>query len=353
MRPLAMAAMAAAPAAAPLSLALAVAAGAAAAANPPGVIDDIAPGSRGKVSLQVFFLTTCPRCSYFIHESFLPLAQADLPEEQVELSVLPVLKGMRSPVTCMATSECRLALTPLCALRQTFGSDVSAMERLRITRFVSCDVNQTASTLGRTEERTKDCALQAGLQWGGPGGLQKCAIGPEAFTVMYSNAYVSKVLAAMHMLKGKGFKEPPEMPWIFFDGVLLFCQVAYCYGEMMPLGYKAWKAPVALMALVCDRLDPEPPACTKFRIREAKEPTPTVALLTTPLPCINCNEVGSYRWRRGREPLLVGALAFSVIPCLFAVGFAFGAAQGALHHAFRRSVTRLPSRDDEGTPCCT
>ncbi|CAK0798910.1 unnamed protein product [Prorocentrum cordatum] len=195
-----------------------------------------APSARGRglrerqgapISVEVFFLATCPHCYHFVHNSLLPFLDAGLPGGGVVVTLLPLLKGMSSSDSRGITDACSLSLAPLCALKEALPMPAPAgSEALRRgAGFVECDLGLTAMVLlGRDEDATETCSKQAGIPWSGEDGLQACFEGREAFDIMYSTDYADSVVAAMHRLTGAKFTEPPSMPWVFIDGQPFTCE---------------------------------------------------------------------------------------------------------------------------------
>jgi len=263
---------------------------------------NVSSGEAPQVRLEVYYLTTCPHCADFLRRAMLPVVDAGLPEDQVQIMFLPVLKGMSSPERCMATDACRFALTPLCAWRdvRTAADHQEALQHA--ARFVACDIQNTAGGLGRDRQRTEDCATHAGLEWEGEDGLKACSEGPEAFGVMYSPDYANQAIAAMHRLREEHWQKPPDMPWVFLNEELLRCDGEHgaCSAWMEPEGDRMLKEPSSLLGMVCGRLRPRPSMCDKalsldLRIRSSS----TTARPTQPAPaCESCVEVGAFHWYR-------------------------------------------------------
>lgn len=270
--------------------------------DPPDLSDpakDIRALQRA-INVEVYFLTTCPHCLDIIRLSVTPLIEAKLPGDKVQLTLLPVLKGMSNPVSCRATHACQLALAPLCALKATLPQPAPAdsPELRRGAQFVACDIAATAGDLGRKPDARKDCAEEAGFPWNGAGGLQKCAQGHEAFDIMYSAAYADNVIAAMHRLKNARFKEPPRMPWIFLNGDLLTCMAENCIAIHTSDGDRPLKRPGSLLYLVCTQLQgAQPDACKNVTSTDARNSSNKTDVVNQTEACENCMEVGTYHWQ--------------------------------------------------------
>jgi len=259
---------------------------------------------------------------------------------------------MSSPDQCMATSACRFALAPLCALREAYplAADGDSEALRHGARFAVCDIANTAGGSGRNREKTEDCTKKAGLRWGGRDGLKSCAQGPEAFGVMYSPDYANKVIAAMHRLRKQKWKEPPGMPWIFLNGELLRCEgdAASCSAWKTPRGDKKLQEKTSLLDLVCARLDPRPKACDEALARLARQEREEEGRGGGRQPeeehapaCESCVEVGMFHWQHhesARLPSLPAILA-GAAALLFAL-----AARVLL-------ASRTPSPAKAGSPC--
>mmetsp|Transcript_56336 Transcript_56336/g.155936 ORF Transcript_56336/g.155936 Transcript_56336/m.155936 type:complete len:260 (-) Transcript_56336:118-897(-) len=220
---------------------------------------------------------------------------------------------MSSREVCMATDSCHYGLASLCALRGSLASTGTRSDGLlHSARFIACDVENAVSSR-RTATRTRACSERAGLKWRGGGGLESCANGPEAFSVMYSPEYASRLLLALRRLRKRKWKNAPGMPWVFLNGDLLRCdgEASECCAWRRPAGDEALDNPGSLLALICARLDPKPPGCpTEARHgssggcraapRSAEGPDPTVPPQES--ACESCVEVGGFRWSRHPQP---------------------------------------------------
>jgi len=269
-----------------------------------------------RVSLEFYFLTTCPHCLSLMQHGVRSVIEAQLPGDQVQLTVLPVLKGMANPQQCMETGACHHALAPLCSLQSTLPQPAPAdsPELRRAVEFVACDMAFSAEGLGNTPELAQDCARKADLDWEA---LDACTRGPKVFDIMYGAAYAKTIVSTMHRLKKAHFVRPPSMPWVFLDGKLLTCGSEGCIAERTSTGDVPLSTPGSLLALVCAKLEPKPEACRNAQ--KSFDPTSVEAearVVAQVSRCENCEEVGTYRWRAGRSHLAEQAprlLVFAVL----------------------------------------
>jgi len=227
------------------------------------------------ILLEVFYFTLCPHCEYFLTKSLLPLVEAQLPGDKVQIHVVPMypplLQAIRHPETCKTSDVCHLALAPLCAFHATSLRPwpADSPELLRGTRFAVCDIADTAAGRGRDDARTANCASKAGISWEGKHGLRECAEGSKSIDLLGLGSRL--LLPAMtHLYNDAGFKEPPSMPWVMVDGKLLSCDGpnATCAHEVVPNGTRPLPTSEAgtLLELVCKKLrDPSIKGCAGVR----------------------------------------------------------------------------------------
>lgn len=309
--------------------------------------------AKPQVSLEFYYLTTCPHCLTLIQHAVRPLIEAQLPGDRVQFTILPVLKGMSNRQQCMETGACHDALAPLCALNGSLPQPAPAdsPELRRAVSFLACDLAFTADGLGNTPEVMQDCAMKAGLDWEE---LDACTKGPKVFDIMYSAAYSKKVAAAMHRLQKAHFAQPPSMPWLSLDGKLLKCGSEGCIAERTSSGDIPLPQPGSLLALVCAKLDPQPKACAN--VQRSMDPTSVEAearIAEAASRCENCAEVGPFSWHarssHGAEQasLFLLVLVLSVVSAGVLVR-----ASSTARSAFRPPEHRQTSRSLQLSDAC-
>lgn len=289
--------------------------------------------TKPHVSVEFYYLTTCPHCLALIQQAMAPIVEARLPGNLVQLTVLPVLKGMASPQECMVTGACHLAFLPLCVLQKTMPQPSSAdsEDLRRAVRFMACDMNLKTMRPEEHPKLAQECVLKAGFEWET---IHACATSSKVFDIMYSEAYARPVVSAMRRLKAKNFRRPPSMPWIFLDGELMTCSIKGCVSAQMSRSRHAQSHPGSLLSLICDKLaPPQPEACRELLRSKATDKADALvprlggkAARSQARNCVNCAEVNIIQWheKHGSSFTKVGLLAFLVLLAITATGAVVG-----------------------------
>lgn len=270
------------------------------------------------VVFEVYPAPTCPNCRLMIEEGFVPLVEAGLPGEQVQVIVIPWVSEKVGPdglyVPDPASPYDQLASAQVCAMRSVLQQPMPIDSPVLVgaVKFIVCDDKDIQSRKwGRRPDGIQSCAEEAGLPWAGPNGLEVCEKPETGFSLMHGLAY-SRIVGAM---KGRHWTSAPYM---FLNGEPLNCPgPTFCTSVWTPSGDRPLKKPGSLVEIACSMLDPLPPACggVSAPLPPAAPPTlapaPAAAQATTASAafeisstapvvttsfCENCWEVGSFRW---------------------------------------------------------
>jgi len=281
--------------------------------------------SFSPVSVQVFYKTNCPHCNAFVNSQVLPLLEAEIPGDRLQLTLLPYFDSGKpgSKEECVADPSCRDVLAPICALKGTLpppaASDSPSL--LRAARFVACDLRHSAGGLVHNMESIADCTRQADLQWLGPGGMQACRDGKESFELLITpENYAEPIMRVVHDFLSAGYPEQLPMPWVLIDGEMLGCSGEGCSSRRTPRGdVPLAGAASSFLALVCAKLEePRPSACAQLA-PASRTVSDSGAKAKAAPPCEDCYALGRFHWSNRPERSSFSAAPLASLALLAAV----------------------------------
>jgi len=252
-----------------------------------------------QVSIEVFYKTDCPHCLAFLSQSLLPLIEARLPGDRVQITLLPFLESEPSSLLdCLSLPDCSAVLPHLCGLQSSLPPPAPADSRalLRGVRFATCKLAATFESSSDGERNIEHCAREASLPWDEMYaclGEPHAHGGEQAFAILVTpEDYSSSVSRAVKRFRDAGYSKTIGMPWVFLNGQHLACGGASCTAFRTPHGDVAFRQPSSLLHLACSALQPRPAACLNIKPEVQGKPAQTVR----PTPeCQNCAAVGSVK----------------------------------------------------------
>jgi len=253
------------------------------------------------VTLEVWYTTHCPNCQELIHYGLLPLVEAGLPGDQVEILAHPWRNGQNGPDGLYQPVPGDFtSIGHMCAFRDALPmpAPIDSPSLKSAVKFLACDMDDLIIPgVKRDANSVSKCADAAGLHWDGPDGIKACAEGgPNAkgYELMHSRAYTDLVQAASSHIQVEAVT-----PFVFLNGDLLECSgPTHCVatvnqqGQLVPLA-----TPGSLLEVICSMLSPKPAACVADGTSAAGESSAATTTEKKFHPaCENCAEVGKFHW---------------------------------------------------------
>mmetsp|Transcript_64660 Transcript_64660/g.142636 ORF Transcript_64660/g.142636 Transcript_64660/m.142636 type:complete len:363 (+) Transcript_64660:57-1145(+) len=256
-------------------------------------------GTSTPLSIEVYYGTQCPNCLSTIQLSLLPLLEAQLPGDRVQVTILPWVSGGFGPdgryqPGSVPGSTDFVAFAHLCALRSTLPQPAPANSSglLGGVNFLACDLDHLINpdSSMRTADTAAACAVQAGLQWDGPKGIKVCteSQAPDGgAAIMHSKSFAQKI----HSARSR-FHVEASTPFVFLNGELLHCEgPVMCDKVWSPSGGVALTKPGSLLDIACSMIGaPLPDACADSQSSQPSTPVPFDK------KCENCDEVNAFQW---------------------------------------------------------
>eukprot|EP00418_Pyrodinium_bahamense_P020162 CAMPEP_0179128718 /NCGR_PEP_ID=MMETSP0796-20121207/61043_1 /TAXON_ID=73915 /ORGANISM="Pyrodinium bahamense, Strain pbaha01" /LENGTH=322 /DNA_ID=CAMNT_0020827575 /DNA_START=14 /DNA_END=982 /DNA_ORIENTATION=- len=275
-----------------------------------GVLQGAVPAAAAPVSLEVYYGSKCPRSRAFIQQALLPLVNAGLPGDQVQLTFLPMPYGtLTAGVPYQPGIGDYFSVNELCILRPTMPQPalINSPALVSAVKYVACDLDHTLDgTYSQASQRT--CAEVAGVPYGP---LQACVDGDAGSSIMFGREYTSKVASAHQ-------RHVTPAPSLFLNGRPLLCvNPLICTGFWTPAGEEPLAQQGTLLATVCSMLSPPPPQCTQAASVPLQLKVEEVGPLRLPraaprgaaaasaglamLGLVNAGALGVLAWQRGRR----------------------------------------------------
>jgi len=262
-----------------------------------------------QVSIEVFYKTDCPHCLAFLSQSLLPLIEARLPGDRVQITLLPFLESgePRSLLDCLSLPDCSAVLSHLCGLQSSLPPPAPAdsLALLRGVRFATCKLAATFESSSDGAHNAEHCAREASLPWDEMYaclGEPRAQGGEQAFGILVTpEDYSTSVHRVVKRFQDAGYSKTIGMPWVFLNGQHLACGGASCTAFRTPHGDVAFGQPSSLLHLACSALRPRPAAC--LNITPQVQDTPAQTVRPTP-ECENCvADVGSLKFESQQQQL--------------------------------------------------
>jgi len=263
----------------------------------------------GHLEIEVFYKTNCPHCLAFLSQSLLPLIEARLPGDRVQITLLPFLESgkPRSLLDCLSLPDCSAVLPHLCGLQSSLPPPAPAdsLALLRGVRFATCNLAATFESSHHGARSVEHCAREASLPWdemyaclGEPHALG----GEQAFGILATpEDYSRSIRRVVKRFRDAGYNRTIGMPWVFFNGQHLACGGPSCTAFRTPHGDVAFGQPSSLLYLACSALKPIPAVCLNITPLVQDTPAHTVRPRQD---CQNCAAFGSFRrssWQQQQQ----------------------------------------------------
>lgn len=274
-----------------------------------------AASTGAAVQLEVYYGTTCPNCQAALHQALVPLVDAGLPGDRVQLTLLPWPTQQVPPAGAYSAGFTDyFSEVAICVMKSAFPGPIpiDSPAMISAVKFLACDLDYTNAAFGSYGTASVHaCADKAGIPWFGAGGAEPCKNGEAG--LMESPAYAEKIRSAMG-------RHPLHAPFLFLNGEPLRCNgPAYCTAVWTPTGDRPLPRPGNLVDVICSTLNPAPAVCAA---RQAAGGPPGAPAYKN---CQNCEEVGLFHWHRPHRagPQLPAAVCAAIAASLVVGLFVF------------------------------